>query len=227
MDPSEPVPKRMRAETRMFYVYSVVFLPLNRKVYVGSTTHLLQREDEHSRLSGGARRIAIAFAQLCWQPLANFFEFRELWRGECTLEESKAIEEFFMRKHGTRVDPRPTNGVTKDIDLMQSDATPDHLNVNHACTDEALLAWAEERVARDGAIIPYQSPLEREYTRHALAAERMTLEAASEAVAPVLVRRVVERYRATTEGDEVPSTLVRRRTAFQCIASTRRRACDL
>ena len=38
------------------------------------------RESEHLDLRGGARRITVAFAQRCWQPIADFFEFRELWR---------------------------------------------------------------------------------------------------------------------------------------------------
>ena len=200
---SEPPPEPARA-VRLFYVYGVIFLPLNRVVYIGSTTHLSQRSDEHSRLCGGARRIAIAFSQLVWQPLTNFFEFKELWRGECTLNESKAIEEVFMRKHQTRVNLRPSNGITKDIDLMHPDASPDQLNVNHACLDEALIAWAEQRVARDGAVIPHRTPLEQEHARYTLAAERMALQAVAESVAPIIARRVMARY--VEMGDAVVNT---------------------
>ena len=42
--------------------------------------------------------------------------------------------------------------------------------------------------------MPYKTPIEQERARHALATERMALEAAAETVGPVLARRAVARY---------------------------------
>ena len=94
----------------MRVVYGVLFRPLGTFVYIGSSSRLDgEREAEHSDLRGGARRVAVAFAQLRWQPLADHFEFQELWRGECTLRQLKAVEQFMMDRGTARAssaDPR-------------------------------------------------------------------------------------------------------------------------
>jgi hypothetical protein len=119
-------------------VYGVHFLALAKCVYVGSTSRLEGvREAEHVDIRGGARRVAIAFSQRCWQPISDHFEFRELWRGTCTAKELKAIEQVFIEKHDSLVARRPTNGIVKDVDLMAG-AYPQQLNVVRACTDQGL-----------------------------------------------------------------------------------------
>ena len=76
----------------------------------------------------------------------------ELWSGECTLAEARAIEQHFINKHNTRVHPRPTNGITVDIDLFNG-KEPLQLNVVRACADVGMVEAAEQRVVRDTALI--------------------------------------------------------------------------
>lgn len=189
------------------FVYGTVFLPLDVFVYTGSTSRdgVLERTDEHRRLCGGARRLTIAFAQEQWQPTTDYFEFRELWRGECTLAQCRSIEQHFMDRNKTRVVLRPTNGVARDIDLMRPDAEPRQLNVLRACTDAALVQWARTRVASDTALVTRLTPSEREQARHAFSMVRLNLESTAGSVALVVARRVHHKY-ATLPGDADVST---------------------
>ena len=181
----------------MHVVYGVLFRPLGASVYIGSSSRLDgEREAEHSDLRGGARRVAVAFAQLRWQPLADHFAFQELWRGECTLRQLKAVEQFMMDRHNTRVERRPTDGVARDVDLMREGAEPMQLNVTRACADAQLLEWARQRVERDSAIVRVLTPTERERTRHAFELERLHLEEVAEATAVVAARRLADKYAA-------------------------------
>lgn len=171
-----------RDPTAMHIVYALCFLPLDIIVYVGSTERALnfERRDEHTRLCGGARRVTIAFAQRWFQPVLKFFEFRELWRGECTPEQARGIEQHFIDKHETRASkPRSREACTAhDTDLMEPDAVPRQLNINNACTDPSIVAWAARRVERDSALTVHLSPMEKQCTAHLFETMRIEIESA-------------------------------------------------
>jgi len=180
------------AETSLFVVYGVLFLPLSLFVYVGSTRRGDQRTAEHSNFRGGARRIAVAFAQAAWQPLADFFEFRELWSGNVTTSQAKAIEQFFMDKHETLITKRPTNGICKDIDLMKGEP-PRQLNTIRSCRDEPSVEWARQRVCSDSAIV-VKTPTQLEHIRHCMELERVELESCREQVVSIVLEQELGRY---------------------------------
>ena len=182
----------------MRFVYGVVWLVEGVVVYTGSTGRddAICRTDEHKRLCGGARRLTIAFAQEWHQPTQNSFEFRELWRGVCTLDECRAIEQHFMDKYATRVERRPTNGIARDIDLMCPTTKPLQLNINRACTDHLLVQWAAQRVTHDSAIVVRRTPMELEEMRHALSMARLDVESSVQSVALCEVKRTHSKYAA-------------------------------
>lgn len=142
-----------------FTVYGIKFLPKGTFSYVGHTGRgEACRGSEHFNLASGARRVVTAFAQSQHQPTKDYFAMEELWSGECTLEEVRAIEQHFINKHNTRVHPRPTNGITADIDLFEGKA-PLQLNVAKACKDVGMVEAAVKRVARDTALVEVRTPL--------------------------------------------------------------------
>ena len=181
-------------------VYAIVYRPLDLIVYVGSTgrTEHFERADEHLRICGGARRVAITFAQRWFQPVLNFFEFRELWRGECTSEHALGIEQHFIDKHGTKVStPRSREScVAHDVDLMQPGVTPRQLNLKNACVDASVVAWAARRVAHDSTITVHLSPAEQARTNHVFELQRLAFEAESETTAPLVASACVDKYAA-------------------------------
>jgi hypothetical protein len=182
----------------LFLVYAIVFRPLNIIIYVGSTarTDNFERSDEHSRLRGGARRVTIAFAQSWFQPIINFFEFRELWRGECTTEQAKGIEQFFMNKHETKVTrPRSREScVAHDIDLMTKGTIPRHLNIVNACTDDSIVEWAATRVAHDSAITLKLSPMEQARTNYAFEVQRIAFETEAAVLSSRVISDCIDKY---------------------------------
>ena len=84
------------------------------------------------------------------------FCIEELWSGSCTEKEARAVEQHMMDKHDTRVYPRPTNGVTKDIDLFRG-GPPLQLNIKRSCKEVAMVEAAAIRVAKDMAIVSVRS----------------------------------------------------------------------
>eukprot|EP00966_Prymnesium_polylepis_P065178 1512807-Prymnesium_polylepis.1 len=152
-----------------FTVYGLRFLQIDKIVYTGSTARGegKSREAEHFNLASGSRRVVMAFAQPQYQPVHDNFAMEELWTGLCTEKEARAIEQYMMDKHDTRVFPRPTNGITKDIDLFKGDP-PMQLNINRACSDCEMVEVAAIRVAKDMAIIEAPLPSDRLMTRNRL-----------------------------------------------------------
>jgi len=141
-------------------VYALVFRKTSKIVYVGSTVRGGTRWKEHIDLVSGCRRVAIALSRARFQPVLDHFELRELWMGECTGRQAKAIEQHFMNKHRTRVTPRPTNGITKDVDLYAHNVDPEQLNIVRACSDDPSLDWARLRVQHDSAIVSVRTSSE-------------------------------------------------------------------
>ncbi len=141
-------------------VYGMLYLKRSVYVYVGSTENRCRRFAAHANCTSGCRRVAIALAQQSAQPFDDHFPLEELWTGECTARQARAIEQFLINKYNTRVFPRPTNGVTRDIDLIGG-AEPRQLNVAQACVDPALLEWAERRVTTDLQIVKVRAPYDQ------------------------------------------------------------------
>jgi len=138
-----------------YVIYAIIWMKIDKPVYIGSTFRDYKREREHINIAGGAPRVAITFSQKRFQPRGKHFRFELLWRGVCSKAQVRAIEQHFMNFYETRVSPRPTNGITKDIDLMTGINGKDagRLNVACACIDEGMIVWAAERVRRDRAIV--------------------------------------------------------------------------
>lgn len=139
--------------TSNFVVYGLRYVPKNKIVYVGSTCRGDGdvRHAEHLNLSSGARRVVLTFAQERFNPLEDNFCMEELWSGACSKKEALAIEQYMMNKHETRVRPRPTNGVTVDIDIIRGEYSA-QLNISRSCKDESMIQEAAARVNRDMAI---------------------------------------------------------------------------
>ena len=116
-------------EVSLFVVYGLVLLFTGKVVYVGSTQRHNERACEHFNLVSGCRRVMIALSRKRFQPVLDHFEMRVLWMGECTTAQARAIEQHLMDRHDTRVHPRPTNGVTRDIDLIDREDPPEQLNI--------------------------------------------------------------------------------------------------
>lgn len=174
-------------------VYGLKHRPRHKVVYVGSTVRDNVRWGEHINLTSGCRRVAIALSRKEVQPVLDFYELDVLWEGFCTSSQLKAIEQIFMVKHDTRVHPRPTNGVTKDIDLFDTDH-PDQLNVMRSCTDEALLHWARLRIQRDSAITVQRTPTEERRLTHELEELIWEVRDKAESLACNKVRKWVETF---------------------------------
>lgn len=221
------------AVAAVYIVYAIVFLPLNLVVYVGSTARSehFERAGEHLRICGGARRVAIAFAQRWFQPVLNFFEFRELWRGECTPEQAIGVEQHFITKHDTKVARRSRDPcMAHDLELMEPDTVPKQLNLKNACADMDMVAWAARRVQRDSAITTTLSPVEQQQTSHLFEMARIVLEADAEATAQVVVRRCIDKYVSMQSqhrvgATEVHADLVRVHTALTGDDGTDARRC--
>lgn len=183
--------------------YGLKYLPLDVYVYIGSTGREDQRGCEHFNLASGARRVVVTFAQSWWQPLANHFRFDPLWKGKCSAAQLKAIEQHLMDKHGTRVFPRPTNGIVKDIDLFAREVVPRQLNVLRSCTDESLVDWAARHVANSMALVsltPAQT-LEIQYTMDMV---RLTATEAASVTAQAIISRSREKYAHHQPLDLIP-----------------------
>lgn len=176
--------------------YGIVYLPTKTFVYVGHTKRRDGvRSSEHYNLSSGARRVVTAFAQEWLTPNDAFFEFVVLWNGRCTASQIKAVEQYFIDLHDTRVYPRPTNGVTKDIDLMQYGSVPSKLNINVACRDPSLMAWALSRIKQDFALTIVPTKLEKLELDHELAIERARMNIVATETASAVLKTIVAKYR--------------------------------
>ena len=174
-------------------VYGLFSLLLKVYIYIGSTKRGDERGCEHFNLASGARRVVTAFAQSCLQPTANFFRFDPLWKGSCSPTQLKAIEQHLMDKHDTRVYPRPTNGIVKDIDLFVEGVTPRQLNVNRSCTDGALVEWAARRVAKSTALVSL-SPVEKLAVQYTLDTVRLVVDEAAAATAQTIISQAGAKY---------------------------------
>ena len=191
-------------------VYGMLYLKRSVYVYVGSTEDRCRRFAAHANCTSGCRRVAIALAQPSAQPFDAHFRLEELWTGECTSRQARAIEQVLINKYNTRAFPRPTNGITRDIDLI-SGAEPRQLNVAQACTDPALLEWAERRVTTDLQIVKVRTAYDQLALKNLLAeilmhgAMRLTSEAA-----PSRVSTLVAFFTALDPEQRVPVVEVHR-----------------
>ena len=202
-----PVPKRRReptptaddatdTSTALSFVYGLLFLPSNAYIYIGSTDEFDVREGAHFSYRGNARRVAIVFAQKWFQPLRKFFQLDKLWAGRVEDKaELRAIEQYFMNKHGTRLEYRsrePT--LSKDLDLMDESVPPRQLNINRACADLVLVAAAAARVQHDLQLAVV--PTEREQMKVAHMSDYLWCAATTvERAVPVLLRELIAKYR--------------------------------
>ena len=176
------------------YVYGIKFLPDALCVYIGSTDDVEFRETSHFSYRGGARRVTITLAQKRFQPHARFFKLEILWSGRCSLEELRAVEQYFIQKYDTRcLEHRKDPVLSTDLDLMDGTSPPRRLNINRACADERAVALAAERVVRDHALAVRRTPLEAAKLRYVQEALWISASTASPP-APVLLQGFVEKY---------------------------------
>lgn len=176
------------------YVYGIEFLPDALYIYIGSTDDVEFRETSHFSYKGGARRVTITLAQKRFQPHARFFKLEILWSGRCSLEDLRAVEQYFIQKYDTRcLDHRKDPVLSTDLDLMDGTSPPRRLNINRACTDERAVALAAERVVRDHALAVRRTPLEAAKLRYVQEALWISASTASPP-APVLLQGFVEKY---------------------------------
>ena len=168
-------------------VYGLFYLPRNVYVYVGSTKREADRFAEHINLTSGCRRVAIALCQPQVQPLEDFYRLERLWAGAVTAPLLRAVEQVYIDKLDTRVFPRPTNGVTRDIDLING-AEPRQLNIARACRCPDLVRWARERVAKDTQIVSIGRPT---YNRDL---EEVLARAFNEQLDGTSVPRIISKY---------------------------------
>ena len=184
-------------DTDAVIVYMIIFVLTGRVIYIGSTYRGKQRSTEHLQFSGGAPRVAIAFAQSRFQPRKIFFRFEVAWSGVCTIDELHAIEQYFIDKYKTRVYPRPTNSVTMDIDLMRCDE-PVQLNINNASTRTDLFLWAASRVQCDSAMIAYgANALDALLVQQRIDIVAHEMNRLSESTSYAIIQRAYTKYAAT------------------------------
>ena len=181
----------------ILFVYMIVFIPTKRIIYIGSTSREKQRSNEHLEIRGGAPRVAIAFAQSRIQRRKDFFRFDIAWSGLCTSDELHAIEQHFINRYETRVHPRPTNGVTKDIDLMTCDE-PVQLNINNASNCTELSSWATKRVRCDSTLTSNVDALNTLHMQHCLVSVEHRMDKLSENTAYSIIQRAYTKYAATS-----------------------------
>jgi hypothetical protein len=194
-------------------VYGLEYIPARKYVYVGKTARGTNssgeviRGSEHRNLASGSRRVVIAFAQPHLQPVVDYFRFEELWNGECSVEESHAIEQHFMDIHNTRISPRPTNGVTKDIDIFNGEP-PLQLNVLRSCTDPSAVALAGKRVARERSVVDSRCIVQMTATKHILADMLLVAVEVAARTAPALTRRMAEFVATFGDDDKIGVTVI-------------------
>jgi len=182
--------------TTWFIAYGIKYIPNDVIIYVGHTGRREGvRSGEHSNLASGARRVVTAYAQGWLTPNEKFFEYVVLWNGYCTLDQIKAIEQYFINLYDTRIFPRPTNGITKDNDLMKYGSHPSKLNINMACRDQTLIEWATSRVRHDLAIVAVPTELEKLDLDHELAVVNVYMKNAAKQTAVVVLTSLVGKYR--------------------------------
>ena len=150
---SDVVKFQRTSELDAYVVYGVLYRCKDRFIYIGHTMRFNVRKSEHYNLCSGARRVATLFAQQAFQPREEVFDIVVLWQGNCSLLQAKAVEQAFMDKYNTRVYPRPSNGVTVDIDLMQPCVDPMQLNIDMACKDVSSMEWANRTLAAYTAFV--------------------------------------------------------------------------
>jgi hypothetical protein len=177
----------------------------NVVVYVGSTYRdEAERGQEHFNICGGSPRVAITFAQKQFQPRNQSFRIDVAWSGMCTRQQARGIEQYFIEKHNTRVYPRPTNGVTRDIDLI-SGAPPLQLNVQNASTDRAMVEYAETRVKRDSAVVSTDA-FEQLRVRQRLELVALELDMEAQRTSICVIERILAKYGAMPITQEVSVT---------------------
>eukprot|EP00966_Prymnesium_polylepis_P245172 5671211-Prymnesium_polylepis.1 len=179
---------------QLHIVYGITQHKYNSVAYIGSSKRDSQRESEHTNLASGARRVVTTFAQKWHQPVAEHFETNILWMGECTPAQAKSIEQVFMDRHETRIFPRPTNGVTVDIDLLQPPTGRLQLNVVRSCTDPELIDWAEKRICNDTALAESPSARDMAVARHLVEMEMLSLTEAVDDTASTVVERAIAKF---------------------------------
>jgi hypothetical protein len=186
-----PVPEDLRS----WIVYLLIMIVGDAVVYVGSTYRdEVERGQEHLNICGGSPRVAITFSQKQFQPRDQSFRIEVAWSGVCTRQQARGIEQYFIEKHKTRVYPRPTNGVTRDIDLI-SGAPPLQLNVMNATTDRAMVEYAETRVKRDSAIIS-TDVFEQLRVRQRLEVVALELDVEAQRTSLSVLERITAKYDA-------------------------------
>ena len=190
----EGVPQRGPMD---FVVYTIIFVPTGRVVYVGCTCRGEHRMNEHLDIRGGAPRVAIGFAQNRFQSRTQYFRFEIAWSGSCTIDEVHAIEQHFINKYNTRIYPRPTNGVTKDIDLMTCDE-PLQLNINHACKCTEQILRAAHRIQHDSAIAVKMDTMDALLLQQCLEVVAHKLDHMSRQTAYAVIQRACSKYEAMT-----------------------------
>jgi hypothetical protein len=153
------------------------------------------RRNEHFNIRGGAPRVAIAFAQHRFQPREEFFRFEMVWSGFCTIDELHAIEQYFINKYNTRINPRPSNGFTKDIDLMTCDE-PLQLNINNACNCDEQILWAAYRIQHDSTITVQMNTMDGLILKQCLEVEAYNLDELSKATAYSIIQCAYTKYEA-------------------------------
>lgn len=180
----------------IYVVYIIIFVRTGRVVYVGCTCRdQHHRSDEHFNIRGGAPRVAIAFAQNRFQPREEFFRFEMVWSGFCTIDQLHAIEQHFIKKYNTRINPRPSNGVTKDIDLMTCDE-PLQLNINNSCNCDEHLLWAAYRIQHDSTITVQMNTFDGLMLKQCLEIEAYKLHEVSKTTAYSIIQWAYTKYEA-------------------------------
>jgi hypothetical protein len=179
---------------QLHIVYGITQHKYNSVAYIGSSKRDSQRESEHTNLASGARRVVTTFAQKWHQPVNEHFETNTLWMGECTPAQAKSIEQVFMDRHETRIFPRPTNGVTVDIDLLQPPTGRLQLNVVRSCTDPELIDWAEKRIFNDTALAEAPSARDMAVAHHLVEMEMLSLTEAVDDTASTVVERAIAKF---------------------------------
>ena len=127
-------------------VYALIFKELGKVVYIGYTQNPRKRMLQHLTHAfqvGKNTRVKRALSQHRFTPRANYFSFRILWKGHCTVHQATAIEQYYIDKFCTSIGKRPSF----DADIT-SGGDPFQLNVLPSCTSPSLLEWATYYIER-------------------------------------------------------------------------------
>ena len=196
---SDVVKFQRTSELDAYVVYGVLYRCKDRFIYIGHTMRFNVRKSEHYNLCSGARRVATLFAQQAFQPREEVFDIVVLWQGNCSLLQAKAVEQAFMDKYNTRVYPRPSNGVTVDIDLMQPCVDPMQLNIDMACKDVSSMEWANRTLAAYTAVVQCLPRSEQTMLKQCLEIQALHFDEIAAVTAVAMLRGLVCKYEMSTE----------------------------